>query len=141
MGHQCVQRYSCALQSILRWLRNSNSIARKEVEYLDHLSDLLNVGYVKDPSMVKIVDALIRLVELYYLLHSRLLKRAKKAPSDHETGQNSKNGAVVEKKIFKPLLHAVARTIAAVFTISVLLVSIILLKLHRQQPLASPLYF
>lgn len=133
------------MQSILRWLgagRNRNSIARKEVEYLDHPSDLLNVGYVKDPSMVKIMDVLMRLVGLYYSLRSRskramkalrarLSKRAKKAPSDHETGQNSEVGALIEKKISRPLLRAAARTVAAVFTISVLLVPIILLDIAQ----------
>lgn len=120
------------MQYVLKWLgagRNRHSIARKEVEYLDSPSDLLNVGYVKDASMVKIMDALIRLVELYYLLRSRLSKRAKKAPSDDETGPNSEDDAENEKKNSKPLLRAAARTIAAIFTISVLLV-------HRQQPFA-----
>lgn len=122
------------MQYILKWLgtgKNSNSIARKEVEYLDNPSDLLNVGYVKDPSMVKIVDALLRLVELYYSLRSRLSKRAKKAPSDHETGQNSEDGAEDEKKISRPLLRAAARTVAAIFTIFVLLVPIILLNVAQ----------
>lgn len=132
------------MQYVLKWLgtgRNRRSIARKEVEYLDNPSDLLNVGYVKDASMVKIMDALIRLVELYYSLRSRLSKRAKQAPSDDETGPNSEDDAENEKKISRPLLRAAARTIAAIFTISVLLVPIILLNIAQTTAIRLTIIF
>ena len=99
------------MQHFSDWLSatsDTTCIAREEVKYLDNRSDLLNIGYVKDPSMAKIMDALKRLVEWVCLLRcklSRLSKRPQKANSDHEMGSNSENDAENERTISGPLLR------------------------------------
>lgn len=101
-----------SLRTVQNWLKNRGSINKKETAFLEGGTlSLLNIGYFKDASMIRITTAIEPMMQWFY----------KKTSSDVEADSDT-------TRVPNPLVRAIARTLAAIFTIAVLLVPAIILN-------------